>query len=255
MKKLLLVPSLLMALPLFSQNLITNPSLEEWNSDWYLGQQSFYPTTWGKADAIQSSDNPQDGSYCAELKLGKSLRFKSKTGIQGNQKYILSFYIHDTNPDRNIVYRLTWLDSSGYSLTSDTDVMERNQDGWIKIEREMTAPHNAVGFTLNINTNGGSSANDINGSMKVDLFSFEKKGNMGVREISAKEALMVVQNKVLHLTTAQKSTLKIINLNGQTLKTQTVNGTEKIDLNTLPKGMYIITLENQKGFYSKKITL
>lgn len=252
MKKLLLIPSFLMALPLFSQNIITNPSLEEWTEEYYFGKWEYYPTTWMKTDAIQSSDNPKDGNYCAELKTGKYIRFRNLSGIEANATYVLTFYIHDTNPNRNIRSRLTWLNNSGISLNSEDNVHEQNQAGWIKIEKEITAPNDAVGFNLNINTDGDINA-DVSNSMKVDLFSFEKKENMGTHEISAKEAKIFVQHKVLHITTTQKSTLKIINLNGQTLKTETVSGNTEVNVGALPKGVYVVVLESAKGIFSKKV--
>lgn len=251
MKKLLFTLGTLLPLPIFSQNLIQNPGVEEWEES-CLFSCKYYPKFW-KGNAIKSDQTPQEGQYSVELSKGKYIIYRTTTGVEAGKEYTLSYYIYDNSASKSLAHDFTWLNSNGESLSENKNqyTHSTNEGQWTEVKKIITAPENASGFYLNLKISGDNDS----GMVRVDNFSLAPVQSMAVHEVSGKDIALYVENKTLHLTTTHKTTLKIINLTGQTLKYQIVNGTEKIDLSTLPKGIYLITLENQNGLYSKKIRL
>ncbi|MSN89733.1 T9SS type A sorting domain-containing protein [Riemerella anatipestifer] len=253
MKKFLLTIGVLSSSLLFSQNLITNSSLEQWSSSCYLGNCGYYPKGW-KGNAIQSSNTPKEGTYSAELGYGKNIEFELKQGIEAGQKYILSYYVYSAGADRKAVHRFRWQDSGRSALTTnegDYTHSTTNFGQWEKVEKEFIAPENAAGFYINLNTLGSGSE-----VIRLDDFKFYKQGSLATQEWSSqKEVQLHTQGKELQVFTTKPVTIKIYGTGGQLYVTKTVSSNDRIALSALPHGVYLVLVETDRGAFSKKIRL
>ncbi|MDY3401629.1 T9SS type A sorting domain-containing protein [Riemerella anatipestifer] len=255
MKKFLLTIGVLSSSLLFSQNLITNSSLEEWSSSCYLGNCRYYPKNW-TGNAVQSSNTPKEGTYSAELGYGKNIKFELRQGIEAGQKYILSYYVYSVGADRKAVHRFRWQDSGRLPLTTSGEDYDythtaANLGQWEKVEKEFVAPADAAGFYINLNTSGSGS-----GVIRLDDFKFYKQGSLGTQEWSSqKEVQLHTQGKELQVFTTKPVTIKIYGTGGQLYFTKTVSSNDRITLSALPHGVYLVLVETDKGAFSKKIRL
>ncbi len=253
MKKFLLTIGVLSSSLLFSQNLITNSSLEQWSSSCYLGNCRYYPKDW-KGNAIQSSNTPKEGTYSAELGYGKNIEFELRQGIEAGQKYILSYYVYSVGADRQAVHRFRWRDAYRATLTTNGDDYTHsttNFGQWEKVEKEFIAPENAAGFYISLNTSGSGSE-----VIRLDDFKFYKQGSLATQEWSSqKEVQLHTQGKELQVFTTKPVTIKIYGTGGQLYVTKTVSSNDRITLSALPHGVYLVLVETDKGAFSKKIRL
>ncbi|MEJ8604800.1 T9SS type A sorting domain-containing protein [Riemerella anatipestifer] len=252
MKKILLTVGMLSSTLLFSQNLITNSGLEEWQESCWMGC-TYFPKTW-KGNAKQSAENPKEGTYSAELGSGRNIEFELRQGIEAGQKYILSYYVYSTGAERQLVHRFRWRDANRTTIATNGDDYTHSVTTfgqWEKVEKEFVAPENAAGFYINVNTSGSGSS-----ILRVDDFKFYKVGNMSVQDLDTQKDISVyVHKKVLNVITNKKLTLKVLNLNGQVLNEKTLISSDNINLNALPHGIYLVLVETDKGVLSKKIRL
>ncbi|MCE3023268.1 T9SS type A sorting domain-containing protein [Riemerella anatipestifer] len=253
MKKFLLTIGVLSSSLLFSQNLITNSSLEQWSSSCYLGNCRYYPKDW-KGNAKQSAENPKEGTYSAELGSGRNIEFELRQGIEAGQKYILSYYVYSVGADRQAVHRFRWRDSGRSTLTTnggDYTHSTTNFGQWEKVEKGFVAPADAVGFYITLNTSGSGSE-----VIRLDDFKFYKQGSLGTQEWSSqKEVQLHTQGKELQVFTTNPVTIKVYGVGGQLYVTKTVNSNDRITLSALPHGIYLVLVETDKGAFSKKIRL
>ncbi len=238
---------------ILSQNLVINPGLENWDS-------STKPTGWTTSTKCTSEPAVfhtgilacmHSGSASSRGDLGQLIE------ITAGKTYTLSLYYLTGVPTTGVGARVWcyWKNSEGTSITDPaTDDLLRSaylsSPTWAQYSVNVTAPPGTTALYLEVRTyiNSITYWDDfvLQESIATDVFQNEMP-EISIYPNPAEDHLFI-------RNTERFSLAEIINLNGASLKTITLNNSAEliIPVNDLARGIYMLKLRNGDRTIMKK---
>ena len=258
MKKFYSLAIVLAASFSFAQtNLVQNPGFEEgemapWAAGWTNGYTE--PTL------VENSSNAHSGDWFAQYNSTATTGFYQNVTTVPGETYVLTFWYKATGDGTdariwssfaNGSGQFTNLNGSGQAaddpLRNNNGYLETSE-GWASHSVEFTTPAGYPILQLGIRAYGG-------GNSSFDDFSVVKKSELGVGEV-VKSKYALVSNTIVSdviSIAADSKNLQIVNANGQVVKSASVQKDSKLNVSSLPKGVYIVTGEVNGQLVSQKI--
>lgn len=254
MKKTFTLLTVLAAMSLSAQNLLTNPSFENNLDGWASGPNNQYTAPTVATGGAQDGDK-----YVTYIGAGATTGFYQDIPVTAGESYEINFWYKATGDDEDArlwsIFRKG--DGSAVYTTDDasTDPFRTNNvyltpaTEWTYYSAVMPAGPEAEKLEVAFRVyNGGTASFDnvkagVEGSMAVvDASEFTKSVKMNT----------VVTDK-LTLQLAERSTVNIYTIDGKLVSSDRVNNGGSINTQNLAKGIYLVTVSNGKTTVSQKI--
>lgn len=174
----------------------------------------------GKGIMLRRADEPSAVEFVIPNGVGTFTFKYRKAFVGGNIRQLAVFVngVQSTVTDN-------FGEGSGADATVYTSVTAVNQQGEVKIK--ITYPTSTA--------NGNRQAT-------IDDVSWTAYSTMAVGDVSATKNILVKNTTVNNaIVFGAKSDVKIVNMNGQVIKSASVNENTSLDVASLPKGVYIVT--------------
>lgn len=238
-------------------NLVQNPGFEAGEmAPWAAGWTNSYT----EPTLVENSANAHSGDWFATYNATATTGFYQNVTTVPGEVYVLTFWYKSSGDGSDSRIWSSFADGNGNftnlngSGPSSEDPLRNNNDWlassnvWTSHTVEFTTPAGFPILQLGVRAYNG-------GSVSFDDFSVIKKSELGIGEV-AQSKYALVSNTVIGseiLFSADSKNVQIINSNGQLVKTASVANGTKLNVSSLPKGVYVITGEVNGQQVSQKI--
>ncbi len=261
MKKIFTILSIAAVSMISAQNLVTNGDFETGSIDpWVKGGTA---ASYGLPTLFNTGAH--GGTYYAGyMGATGTTGFSQDIGISGGTSYTISFWYKAIGDGTDARIWSVFKDAAGgilYLAGDNTTTATGAQidplrgpynlyltpaNDWTQYSFTFTSPAAATIFQLSVRA--------YNNSTNVSYDDFSLVGGTAAVEGVAVSKHALVKNTLVKdaLVFATKSDIQIINMNGQVVKTASVDNNSTLDLSALPKGTYIVKgIANGEGSVQK----
>lgn len=254
MKKLFTILGLSSVAILSAQNLLTNPSFESDLEGWSAGTGDGYTLP----EVI--SENSQNGDkHVTYNPITATTGFYQKIAVTEGEVYEINFWYKASGDETDARLWSIFKNSEGanvYTTESADEDPFRTNNGYLLSAAEWTfhtakMPAGAGAVSLDVAFRGYTG-----GNVSFDNIQAGKEGTMSVSDVNnfANGVKMntIVTDK-LFLTLTERATVNIYSLDGKLISSNRINNGESINLQSLPKGTYLVTVSNGYNKISQKV--
>ncbi|SMC70774.1 T9SS type A sorting domain-containing protein [Moheibacter sediminis] len=253
MKKLFTTLTVLAALSLSAQNLLTNPSFESDFTGWASGPAASYT-----APTVVTGGAQDGNKSVAYNSPSATTGFFQNVPVTSGESYTISFWYKASGDDSDARLWSIFKDAAGtpvYTTEATTEDPFRTNDGylpttsaWTFHTATMPAGPGATNLDVAFRAYTGGTASFDNvlaytGTMSVgDVNNFANGVKMNT----------VVTNK-LTLQLPERATVDIYTIEGKLVSSNRVDNNGSVDTNSLAKGVYVVKVSNGYATTTQKI--
>lgn len=254
MKKLFTTLTVLAALSLSAQNLLTNPSFESDLAGWASGPASSYTAPEVVTGGAQSGDKS-----VAYSNASATTGFFQSVPVTAGQNYTISFWYKASGDDTDARLWSIFRDGAGAAVYTTADATTdsfRTSDGYLPTASAWTL------YTAQMPAGTGAATLDVAtrvytaGSASFDSFAAGVTGTMSVGDVNnfANGVKMntVVTNK-LTLQLPERATVDIYTMEGKLVSSNRVDNNGSVETSSLAKGVYVVKVSNGFATTTQKI--
>ena len=262
MKKIFTSLTVLAALTLSAQNLLTNPSFESDLEGWSAGPNPDY-----SAPEVVTGDAQNGDKSVAYAGATATTGFYQTVDVTAGETYEITFWYKASGDDSDARIWSIYRDSEGAAVytTDDASTDEfRTLNGYLPTAAEWTmyTAKMPAGTASNSNTGTDAVALEVafrtynGGSSSFDNVKAGVEGSMGVADLNnfADQVKMntVVTNK-LTLQLPQRATVNIYTMEGRLVSSNRVDNGGSVDTSAMAKGVYVVKVTNGYATTTQKI--
>ena len=241
-------------------NLITNAGFEDWTNG--------VPNGWyASGITYTQSSSSHSGTYAAgvtspaptgtQTSANKTINPTPDISINQGVTYVFSGWYLDNTPNASFKYWNQWRTSTADTGANSLQAADYSSDSpsWVFFTAEGSPNATATLARPGLRVYGTPTANG--GVIYFDDIMFYDKSTMGtvdIKEFDKKIKMNTVVKDALTLRLPSKSTINIFSVDGKLVSSNRVNDGEPINVSSLQKGAYIVTVQdNFNNKISRKI--
>lgn len=262
MKKLFTTLTLIAAISLSAQNLLTNPSFESDLEGWAAGPSSSYT-----APEVVSGGSADGDKHVAYNSPSATTGFFQNVAVTAGESYEISFWYKASGDDEDARIWSIFRDAEGAAVytTEDASTDEfRTLNAYLPTVGEWTM-HTAVmpaGTSANSNTGTDAVSLDVafraysGSTVTFDGIKAGIEGSMSVSDVNnfangVKMNTIVTSKLTLQLP--ERATVNIYTMEGKLVSSNRVDNGGSIETSSLAKGVYVVKVTNGYATTTQKI--
>lgn len=257
MKKIFTILSVVALTAVNAQNLVQNPSFEDW-ADGDAKPNAWFGTN-SEFNKITDVTNIKSGVYSLGViskEKGSVSIGATDINVEAGKTYVYSGWYLDRTDKASIRFWGQWRNDSVITDTSlQSDYLNGESEGvWKQFYIEATAPSGAVKARLSLRVYSQSAG--FGGMVYFDDISFIDKSNLSVTDAKTLENTVkfnTVVDDVLRVQTSERVTLNVYSAEGKLVSSNRVSNNDTVNMQGLVKGVYIVVVDNGGAKFSKKV--